>query len=202
MNDVGDADDINYYKQIFEYVSTKGGKALVVENPGHSFPESMVNCADTFMAFESFSSNYAGYDPSWQMNYPAARFWHAIHTCPEDQMPTMIQLSRTKNAGYVYVTDKDLELEDVWLHIASNFADEITEVSNGNLTPVIEQQVPLVQGLRPAAAASKLRAAGLEAEFEGLQGPNSSVSTQSPTAGTRVTPGSKVTLQLGNGPIN
>jgi hypothetical protein len=44
-------------------------------------------------------------------------------------MPEMIELSRTKNAGYIYVTDRET---DIWLHIASNFADEVTKIKNEN----------------------------------------------------------------------
>jgi hypothetical protein len=53
MNDVGDADDKKYYKDIFDHVKTKGGNALVVQNPGRKFPEleekEMFDVADTFI---------------------------------------------------------------------------------------------------------------------------------------------------------
>jgi hypothetical protein len=143
MNNVGDGPDLNYYKQIFDYVKAKGGKALVVENPGQIFPESMVDLADVFMTFESPNSGYAGYDPSWQLNYPAGKFWHAIYACPADDMPGIIAASRSKSAGYIYVTDMgdpmnpDPEKRDPWEHIASYFLDEKNEVQDRNTPPAV-----------------------------------------------------------------
>lgn len=142
MDNIDDTDNLNYYKQVFDHVRTKGGKARVVQNPGQSFPESMINIADVFMAFESHSSHYGDYDPAWRMNYPAARFWHAIHSCPVADMPTMIELSRAKNAGYIYVTDRVHPDQNVWLHIAANFAEEIAKVASQNAIPPAEVVPP------------------------------------------------------------
>lgn len=130
MNDIGDADDIDYYKRIFDYVKTKDGKALVVQNPGKNLPESLVAFADTFMSFENERTKYVTFDPApWQMDHPPTKFWHAIYACPENEMPSMIELSREKRAGYVYVTQRNAD-DDAWKHIASYFAAEVAKIQD------------------------------------------------------------------------
>lgn len=61
--------------------------------------------------------------------------------------------------------------------------------------------VPLVQELRPAQAAARLRSVGLVPKFAGVSGGSSWVWRQSPRAGRRVAEGSAVQLQLRSGPI-
>jgi hypothetical protein len=137
MNDIGDAEDVEYYGRIFNYVKAKGGKAVVVENPGKSVPALMLGFADVFMTFESPSSEYADYNPKLKMNHPARKFWHAIYACPADEMPGVIGASRAKNAGYIYVTDRTPGQGNVWRHIASYFLDEIYEVQYRNTPPAV-----------------------------------------------------------------
>ena len=144
MNNGGDDVNEKYYQDILKHVRTKGGHALVVQNPGTDFPRTMAGVADTFMTFENVAftkdvhrdpvvPKYATYVPDdWMMEEPPRKFWHAIYACPVDpvdKMPEMIELSRTKNAGYIYVTDRKA---DIWNQIASNFADEITKIENEN----------------------------------------------------------------------
>jgi PASTA domain len=61
--------------------------------------------------------------------------------------------------------------------------------------------VPFVQELREATAIATIRAAGLQSRSTGTSGQQAWVWRQSPQAGTRVPPGSTVTLQLRVGPI-
>ena len=64
-----------YYPGILHHVKTKGGKALVVQNPGTGIRESMdVEVADTFITFESESSKYAAYVPEEESRTKNARY--------------------------------------------------------------------------------------------------------------------------------
>jgi hypothetical protein len=69
------------------------------------------------------------------------------------------------------------------------------EIATGNVA------VPAVQELPEAAAATRIRTAGLRPEFTGMQGPQAWVWRQSPPPGIGVPTGSVVTLQLRTGPI-
>jgi Spherulation-specific family 4 len=204
MNDIGDEDDKNYYEQIFDYVKAKGGKALVVQNPGKDLPVTMLGFADVFMTFERPSSVYADHDAQLERNNPAGKFWHAIYACPADDMPGIIAASRANNAGYIYVTDRT-DQQNPWVKIASYFLDEKYEVQYRNTPPAVMVRrrvpVPMILENGQAAAASKIRAVGLEPVSMGTQGPGAWVWRQSPSAGRRVARGSEVTLQLRHGPI-
>jgi hypothetical protein len=61
--------------------------------------------------------------------------------------------------------------------------------------------VPFVEELRETAAAARIRAVGLQPRSTGASGQQAWVFSQSPKGGTRVPPGSTVTLQLRTGPI-
>lgn len=63
------------------------------------------------------------------------------------------------------------------------------------------RRVPYVQELRPAAAASRVRAEDLKPVFTGTFGPNAWVWHQSPRAGKQVAVDSEVSMQLRNGQI-
>jgi peptidoglycan hydrolase-like protein with peptidoglycan-binding domain len=66
---------------------------------------------------------------------------------------------------------------------------------------VFTGRVPFVLERRPAYAATEVRLAGLKFRFHGIDGPNSYVAAQSPSAKTVVDIGSEVDLVLKNGPI-
>jgi hypothetical protein len=190
----------DYYEQIYKHVKTKPGKALVIQNPGTTFPERMIDVADVFMSFESTSTAYKDYNPDWQRNYAPDKFWHAIHSCPESEMPDMIARSRGKNSGYVYVTEREAHLVNAWEHLADYFEKERDTVRAGNIPPLVV--VPLVRELPAGVAADRLVAVGLVAKFLGVQTPNSWVWRQFPRAGTSVAPGREVSLRLRNGPVD
>ena len=46
-------------------------------------------------------------------------------------MAQVIELSRAKNAGYIYVTERS-ETLGVWRHIAKDFAAEILKIEKEN----------------------------------------------------------------------
>ncbi len=61
--------------------------------------------------------------------------------------------------------------------------------------------VPFVEEQNGAIADSRIRTAGLKPVFTGASGQEAWVQNQSPRAGTRVLPGSEVTMRLRTGPI-
>ncbi|MDQ1394557.1 MAG: hypothetical protein QOF30_3534 [Acidimicrobiaceae bacterium] len=132
MNDIGDAQDLNYYGQIFAYVKAKGGKALVIQNPGKGVPGSMLGVADVLLTFEGAAFKYAEHTANLETSHPTSMFWHAVYACPVHAMPGVIAASRAKNAGYVYVTDRSPQNQDPWKHIAAYFQLEVNEVQHRN----------------------------------------------------------------------
>lgn len=138
-------DDTNktYYHSIFDYVKRKAGpEALVIQNPGAFFDEALAGCADVFLSFESDNLQaYEKYDPGWQSDHPTAKFWHTIHSCPEPNMPDVINRSREYKADYIYVTGIPEEngIPDpsipVWEKIATYFDRELAIIRAKNNSP-------------------------------------------------------------------
>ncbi len=99
-----------YYQSLYSYVKTKTGTYVhgktVVLNPGTATDEYAMSVSDIVSDYEDTGANYAGTSfPSWTKNYAATRFWNIIHTSSGvSQMQNDIELAKTRNVGYVYVT--------------------------------------------------------------------------------------------------
>jgi|GEM_PF-399551 len=101
------------YQRIYNYVKAKGGAANIVAlNPGIQPPECFMTASDILVNFEGSYNDYVnGFDsccanPAWVANYAPNRFWHLIHTAPTgtNEMQNVVQLSKQRHAGWVYVT--------------------------------------------------------------------------------------------------
>ena len=118
-----DCSDETYYKYIFDYVRSKDSanstvlagegptsrKNHVVQNPGTQTQECYMKSADIMLNFEgtynTYSSSYSAPNPNWLPNYDAKRFWHLIYSTPNTKaIEKAVKLSKTRNAGWVYVT--------------------------------------------------------------------------------------------------
>jgi hypothetical protein len=112
MNNDGSATSLTYYQSICNYIKRKAGGLILVQNPGSSFPEAYIGFADIFMSYENARVTTGGLNyvtdvvfPSWQQNYPATKFWHAIYNCSAANYPAVLAKTRTNNVGYVWITD-------------------------------------------------------------------------------------------------
>jgi spherulation-specific family 4 protein len=97
----------SYYAPLYSYVKAKGGKAVVVINPGTPPDESYMTASDIVLSFEDTYANYvSAQTPSWAASYPSARFWHIVLSATQTEMTTAVSLARQRNVGLVYVTDQ------------------------------------------------------------------------------------------------
>jgi len=106
-----DCGDEAYYATLNSYVKTKGGTALTILNPGTQTNQCYEPAADILLTFEGSYSQYVNSysPPPWVANYPASHFWHVVYaTSTTSAMATAVQLSKARNAGYVYVTSATL----------------------------------------------------------------------------------------------
>ncbi|KAF1014363.1 MAG: hypothetical protein GAK29_04658 [Acinetobacter bereziniae] len=102
---------VNYYRVIYSYIKTKYSGAFVVLNPGSGVAQCYASVADVLIVFESNVNAYETWQqPSWSQNQVNAnQFWHLIYNVKTQQdMERILNLSKARNAGYVYVTDDDL----------------------------------------------------------------------------------------------
>lgn len=120
----------NYYRPLYQYIKGKSASATVVLNPGAVTVECYVNSSDILITFEDIFSNYnttwhSGH--AWEVNYPASRFWHLVHATSGADMATALNLSRQRNAGWVYVTDD--VLPNPWDSLPSYWSSEVADVA-------------------------------------------------------------------------
>jgi hypothetical protein len=101
-----------YYQLLFQYVKGKtGGQRLVVINPGTMIDEPFMAVADIVVTFEDTYAHYTDgsypANPTWMAGYSRWRFWHLVlaATTAAD-MQNAISITRQRNVGYVYVTDR------------------------------------------------------------------------------------------------
>ena len=97
---------ITYYQTLSNYIHQTNPGSRVWLNPGVYPNQLYMSLGDVVMVFEGTFANYVGLRlPSWTDQYAASRFAHVIVATPGSELDRALQLARTRNAGYVYVTD-------------------------------------------------------------------------------------------------
>jgi hypothetical protein len=109
-----DANDwADLYRTLSEGVERLHPGAITVLNPGTNVPQCYENAGDTIVTFEGSYASYVDdpaasnpYTPlSWTPVDPK-KIWHIVYGAPDvAAMSQAVDLSRTRSAGYVYVTD-------------------------------------------------------------------------------------------------
>lgn len=93
---------VPYYEELCAYLHGLG--LFVALNPGTRCPERYAQIADAVMVAENTYAGYVAHVPAaWEKSYPG-KLWHAVHACPEADMPTVVGLARARGAGYLYCT--------------------------------------------------------------------------------------------------
>jgi hypothetical protein len=98
---------VENYRSMVQNIHNGGGKAVL--NFGWMPHPAYMQFTDVAGVFESTYSEYRNdYDrPDWFYSYPATRFLHIVHSTPATSWQTAMDLSRQRNAGYLWVTDDD-----------------------------------------------------------------------------------------------
>src|SRR4051794_2382337 len=102
------------YQQLTDYVKRLHPGAVTVVNPGIVVPECYRNSADIIVTFEGSYESYIGKADNPVLNFQPTdwdpgdpnKIWHIIYGASTPaQAAEILALSRTRGAGYVYVTD-------------------------------------------------------------------------------------------------
>lgn len=103
--------DQTYYQDIYNYVQGKGGPAVVMINPGVPPDSSYMTACTICCTCETDLGTYRvrGIQPL-ESSYPADRFCHIVYAAAWNgdgtrQLYEALSLSRSYNAGYVFVTN-------------------------------------------------------------------------------------------------
>jgi chitodextrinase len=102
------------YAALSSYVKQAHPGALTALNAGTAVPQCFQNSADVLVTFEGSYGDYTGspvspteaYQPlSWSPVDPN-KIWHIVYgATTQNQMENVMALSKSRNAGYVYVTN-------------------------------------------------------------------------------------------------
>jgi hypothetical protein len=86
------------------YVHSIGGTAML--NFGWTPNPAFMEFTDIASVFEGTYDQYVAHDqPAWMDTYPADRFLNIVHSVPTAKWGDALRLSKTRNAGYVWLTD-------------------------------------------------------------------------------------------------
>jgi hypothetical protein len=102
----GISSQLPYYKKLAHYIRGFDPGTSIWINPG-DYPEpSYMSVSNVVMAFEGPYAEYHNIDvPSWAFDYSPSRFANTIYATSGSEVSSAINLSKTRNAGFVYVTD-------------------------------------------------------------------------------------------------
>jgi hypothetical protein len=102
----GIASQLSYYRKLAHYIYAANPGSSIWINPGNYPDPGYMKVSNVVMAFEG---PYAAYHnvivPSWAFGYNPDRFANTIYATRGSQVASALSLSRSRNAGYVYVTD-------------------------------------------------------------------------------------------------
>jgi hypothetical protein len=122
-------ESVDRYRAMATNIHAGGGIAVL--NFGWAPHPSYMQFTDVAGVFESDYAEYRdGYSrPAWFSNYPASRFLHIVHSTPSVSWQNAVDLSRQRNAGYVWITDDDTP--SYYKSLPSYWASLNTEVRSG-----------------------------------------------------------------------
>jgi Spherulation-specific family 4 len=102
----GITSQLPYYRKLAHYIRGFDPGTSIWINPGDYPDPSYMSVANVVMAFEGTYAAYHGIVvPSWAFDYSPDRFANTVFATSGSQVTTALNLSKTRNAGYVYVTN-------------------------------------------------------------------------------------------------
>jgi hypothetical protein len=100
---------VDLYQELNDYIHTYHPGSLTVLNPGITVPQCYEETADVLVTFEGSSATYlnppTGLETAqWQLDGDPNKFWHIVYDVSSAQLQSVIDKSKTNNAGYIYTT--------------------------------------------------------------------------------------------------
>ena len=130
-----------YMAELYNYTKSTYGNKLVVANPGTHITDAIAPYADIFMTNEGTADEYINnYKTAYSAfeNDPANshRIFHTIYTAKASDYQKIINLSRQRNAGWVFITtDSTIPDGRPYNDLAANFPALVDNVNNLNRRP-------------------------------------------------------------------
>ena len=101
-----------YMAELYNYVKTAYGNKMVLANPGGHITDQIAPYADLWVTNESTHTAYKNYQPAKSAfeNDPANahRIMHIVYDVNESDYQNVINLTRSRNAGWVYISSDSI----------------------------------------------------------------------------------------------
>ena len=129
---------LDYYRELYNYIKTKDKAYQVIINPGTHIDEEYLTkpAADTVVIFEHYSQYWSEYQPrSYVDKYKPERFASLIHSVDDsNQMKKYIDMAIARNIGYIYITDDSPSGDngDPWNSLPTYWQEEVDYVRSKN----------------------------------------------------------------------
>lgn len=142
------ADKLVFYQTLKSSIDSINPTYQVFGNAGTNTLEAYMATADVIVTFEN-RTGYETYTPdTWVTNYSADRFAHLMYdVATEAQMLLYLDLAKSRNVGYVYVTDDNLinpnSLNNPWDTLPSYWTKEVAV----SAVPLPNALILMVSGL-------------------------------------------------------
>ena len=150
-----------YMAELYNYTKSTYGNKLVVANPGTHITDAIAPYADIFMTNEGTADEYIN---NYKTAYSAFekdpanshRIFHTIYTAKASDYQKIINLSRQRNAGWVFITtDSTIPDGRPYNDLAANFStlvDNVNNLSRRPFDPNRNTTQPLLTGAIIASA--------------------------------------------------
>ncbi len=125
-----------YMAELYNYTKSTYGNKLVVANPGTHITDAIAPYADIFMTNEGTADEYIN---NYKTAYSAFekdpanshRIFHTIYAAKASDYQKIINLSRQRNAGWVFITtDSTIPDGRPYNDLAANFSTLVDNVNN------------------------------------------------------------------------
>lgn len=123
-----DAGKISYYKDLHDFLAGKDPGAFITGNAGVNTNAGYMDAADQLVIFEQ-STGYDAWEPSsWVRAFPDDRFCALVYgVSGRTTMEDYVNLARSRNIGYVFITDD--VLPNPWDTLPAYWEDEVAFVA-------------------------------------------------------------------------
>lgn len=129
-----------YYLTLANYVHATTG-SIVMLNPGIVPDQGYLGIGDIVVTFEGNYNTYVNaVSPSWVNNYPANKFQSIVYGVSATNLPNAMNLARSRNVGWVYVTNDNLP--NPYDSLPSYWSQEVGLVASCASTPTPSDTTP------------------------------------------------------------
>jgi hypothetical protein len=124
---------VSYYHNLYVFIKSQSPGYEVIGNPGTNTQQAYLTApaADVLVDFEDNQSSYNSQSPSsWAATFASSRFGNIVGkaTTPGLMNADLAQ-ARRQNAGYVYVTDQDIDNDNTaYTRLPTYWSQEVAAV--------------------------------------------------------------------------